>query len=86
MCALSTYWLGRRRACSCVVSTHFLIWVVFFFFDNIVHILFVVFFVVFLPLLEIGSNQLWNQVFFGFLLCAQLSQISFFSGVVRLRG
>lgn len=49
-----------------------------FFFDNIVHILFVVFFVVFfLPLLEIGSNQLWNQVFFGFLLCAQLSQISF---------
>lgn len=46
MCALSTYWLGRRRACSCVVSTHFLIWVVFFFFDNIFHILFVVFFVV----------------------------------------
>lgn len=76
MCALSTYWLGRRRACSCVVSTHFLIWVVFFF-DNIYHILFVVFFVVILPLLEIGSNQLWNQVFFGFLLCAQLSQISF---------
>lgn len=69
MCALSTYWLGRRRACSCVVSTHFLIWVLFFDFDNMFHILFLVILLLFLPFfLEIGSNQLWNHVFRAFAL------------------
>lgn len=46
-----------------------------FFFDNIFHILFVVvFFYLFWKLAQINYGITF---FFGFLLCAQLSQISF---------
>lgn len=60
-----------------VLLAHIFSYGLFFFFDNIVHILFVVFFVVFFTSFGNWLKSIMESGFFGFLLCAQLSQISF---------